>query len=213
MARSHFLEPVGLLALVLGMIASGGGGSSTLVAAKSGGIHFNYGSFGGGTAGLVLQGNASVGGADGAQAIWLTPDPSNSSRGQFANLVGRVVYGVPVAPTSFRTRFTFRLVTAPAAYGRAGDGLAFFLAPAASGDNGAPPAIPVGSEGEFLGLTSRWLPDSRRRFFAVEFDTFNNSYDPPTASHVGIDVNSLVSRKKKKGRNFSNRTILSISSH
>ncbi|KAI5054811.1 hypothetical protein GOP47_0029956 [Adiantum capillus-veneris] len=54
---------------------------------------------------------------------------------------------------------------------------------------------PPNSTGRYLGLqpehrSTRGSP----RFFAVEFDTFQNlEFDDPSASHIGIDVNSLNS--------------------
>jgi hypothetical protein len=75
--------------------------------------------------------------------------------------------------------------------------MAFFL-----GDY--PSALPPNSDGGALGLCSR--PDDclnnrtvvggedTDRFVAVEFDTFNDSWDPRvTYDHMGIDVNSIVS--------------------
>ncbi|KAF2296547.1 hypothetical protein GH714_040586 [Hevea brasiliensis] len=64
-----------------------------------------------------------------------------------------------------------------------GDGLAFFLAPV---------QFPAAREaGGGLGLarenhTSKWP------FLAIEFDSFSNSWDPPS-KHVGIDINSVIS--------------------
>ncbi|KAK6945843.1 Legume lectin domain [Dillenia turbinata] len=68
-----------------------------------------------------------------------------------------------------------------------GDGIAFFLAP-----NGSD--IPNGAAGSALGLTSgkQMFNTTANCFVAVEFDTFSNYWDPEF-SHVGININSLIS--------------------
>ncbi|KAL3326168.1 hypothetical protein AABB24_037069 [Solanum stoloniferum] len=90
--------------------------------------------------------------------------------------------------TDFSTHFSFGINS----QGRNlyADGLAFFLAPAGSRipDNHS-------AAGSGLGLAiDNGLNTSRNQpFVAVEFDTFNNAYDPPAGDHVGIDINSMVS--------------------
>ncbi|XP_059654638.1 L-type lectin-domain containing receptor kinase IX.1-like [Cornus florida] len=65
-----------------------------------------------------------------------------------------------------------------------GDGIAFFLAPAGS-------KIPdVEASGGNLGLRSDF--STEKSFVAVEFDIFQNSWDPEF-NHVGIDINSMTS--------------------
>ncbi|KAH0637784.1 hypothetical protein KY285_037456 [Solanum tuberosum] len=69
-----------------------------------------------------------------------------------------------------------------------GDGFAFFLAPAGS-------TIPYNTtRGGSLGLTSNneRLNSSSNHFVAVEFDTYQNLYDPK-GDHVGVDINSMQS--------------------
>jgi hypothetical protein len=71
-----------------------------------------------------------------------------------------------------------------------GEGLAFVIAPSLDGP-------PLGSHDGFLGLTNATLQASgsgpaANRFVAVEFDTFNQSYDP-SANHVGLDIGSVES--------------------
>jgi hypothetical protein len=138
--------------------------------------------------GLDLQGSTTASAAE--SAVWLTPDAQVS--GDRTNLVGRLVYSKPLrlgelgwsAPGArFETRFTFQLVTQPASYGHAADGLAFFLS--------SSPDIPSGSHGEYLGVQDP-SSSSSNRFVAIEFDTYQNGYDP-SASHVGLDVNTVVS--------------------
>ncbi|XP_019233767.1 PREDICTED: L-type lectin-domain containing receptor kinase IX.1-like [Nicotiana attenuata] len=88
--------------------------------------------------------------------------------------------------TDFTTHFSFSINSqGRTAYG---DGLAFFLAPAGS-------RIPENTTiGGSLGLTidTQQLNTSNNHFVAVEFDTFNNWYDPQ-GDHVGIDINSMQS--------------------
>ncbi|RVW75759.1 L-type lectin-domain containing receptor kinase IX.1 [Vitis vinifera] len=70
-----------------------------------------------------------------------------------------------------------------------GDGLAFFLAPNST-------RLPSDVTGGSLGLVSRnqTLNSTANHFFAVEFDTFPNAWDPKH-DHVGIDINSMKSAK------------------
>ncbi|XP_074570944.1 L-type lectin-domain containing receptor kinase IX.1-like [Curcuma longa] len=134
---------------------------------------------------LEFQGDASLQGAE----INLTSYPMLYS-------VGRAVHREPLrlwdAKTrelaDFTTRFSFVINAfdrSPAA--QHGDGLAFFLAT-------RPSTIPAYSRGAFLGLFGNSsLSEGGVKAVAVEFDTFRNAWDP-SADHVGIDVNSIVSR-------------------
>ena len=157
------------------------------------GLSFKYRSLAK-TNGFLLQQNATRSAS--GSAIWLTPDTRiTSDLSSLTDLVGRVVYKKPLklgalgwsaSGARFQTQFTFQLVTSHTSYGGAADGLAFFLAPTA--------AVPAGSQGEFLGIDDPSSSStSTERFFAVEFDTYQNSYDP-SASHVGIDINTVVSK-------------------
>ena len=52
------------------------------------------------------------------------------------------------------------------------------------------------SYGQWLGLVDgrdATLPSKDYSFVAIEFDTFQDAFDPGNANHVGIDVNSTVS--------------------
>lgn len=100
--------------------------------------------------------------------------------------VGRVLYSSPVhlwesstVVASFETDFTFSISsdsTTP------GDGLAFFIAPFDT-------KIPPNSGGSNLGL----FPSDN--VVAVEFDTYpNRDKGDPDYRHIGIDVNSIVSK-------------------
>ncbi|KAF4386876.1 hypothetical protein F8388_006831 [Cannabis sativa] len=90
--------------------------------------------------------------------------------------------------TDFTTNFTFSINGLGER--ETGDGLAFFIAPFES-------KIPDRSQGGCLGLTSQefWNDSSiASPFVAVEFDTYKNDWDPSPINHVGINVNSLISK-------------------
>ncbi|KAJ0077870.1 hypothetical protein Patl1_37068 [Pistacia atlantica] len=92
--------------------------------------------------------------------------------------------------TDFTTHFSFIIDSQNrSAYG---DGLTFFLAPQVS-------MIPVSAtRGGSFGLANddERLNSTSNPFFAVEFDIYQNHYDPPSSrEHVGIDINSLQSVK------------------
>jgi hypothetical protein len=85
----------------------------------------------------------------------------------------------------FTTHFSFVISTAA---NRSGDGLSFFIAPFDS-------SMPKDSAGGYLGLFSSKsaVNASGNQIVAVEFDNFKNEWDP-SDDHVGIDVNSIVSK-------------------
>ncbi|WVZ88319.1 hypothetical protein U9M48_034854 [Paspalum notatum var. saurae] len=98
--------------------------------------------------------------------------------------------GTKLLLASFTTSFTFRITPDPKQR-NTGDGMAFFLTPYPTATE-----IPPGSGGGNLGLLAgaNWTGDSRFRFVAVEFDTWNNG--PPadiSGNHMGIDNNTIVS--------------------
>lgn len=134
------------------------------------------------------------GGNNGGPLVWLTPqNPGNFSK---TFNVGWFIWKDPVnfrqkvgnqeVFTSFSTSFEFQIVTTES-YGNSGDGLAFFISPR--------DAPPHDSTGDLLGLVGR-SDSAPSPFFAVEFDTHMDAeMQDPSASHVGIDVNSLISRQ------------------
>ena len=90
-----------------------------------------------------------------------------------------------VRVVSFNTTFSMNVYYDGAV---PGEGLAFVIAPSLDGP-------PPGSHGGFLGLTNATLQaagSAANRFVAVEFDTFNQSYDP-SDNHVGLDIGTVVS--------------------
>ncbi|KAK1569270.1 hypothetical protein Q3G72_034718 [Acer saccharum] len=116
-------------------------------------------------------------------------------------MVGRASYSKPVRLwdratrnlTDFSTHFIFEIDSQNrTAYG---DGLAFFLVPQGS-------RIPNVTNGGSFGLINDDQPlnSTTNPFVAVEFDIYQNSWDPPR-EHVGIDINSM--------RSVSNLTWLS----
>ncbi|KAD4179204.1 hypothetical protein E3N88_27795 [Mikania micrantha] len=108
--------------------------------------------------------------------------------------IGRATYSEPLHLwdrgsrnlTDFSTRFTFTINSLNSS--RYGDGLAFFLAP-----NGSKVPDNVTNSGT-LGLTrnDEVLNSSSNPFVAVEFDVFQNTWDPKN-EHVGIDISSMDS--------------------
>ncbi|TVU09212.1 hypothetical protein EJB05_42660, partial [Eragrostis curvula] len=120
----------------------------------------------------------------------------NTFGADLSSSVGRVSYAHPVQlrdsatgeVASFTTAFSFAIHITDEK--NKGDGMAFFL-------GGYPPALPANSNGGALGLCTDYCVNKtagKDRFVAVEFDTFNDTWDPrETYDHVGIDVSSLVS--------------------
>jgi hypothetical protein len=113
-----------------------------------------------------------------------------------SNCSGRMSYNYPVPlydsitgeVASFATTFTFTIELAPNTTTK-GDGMTFFLA-------GYPSRVPPDSVGPLLGLTnnSQATASGQDRFLAVEFDTYDNTWDPVGANdHIGIDLNSIAS--------------------
>ncbi|XP_023744822.1 L-type lectin-domain containing receptor kinase IX.1 [Lactuca sativa] len=107
--------------------------------------------------------------------------------------IGRAVYSEPLHLwdhgsrnlTDFSTRFTFTINSLNSS--KYGDGLTFFLAP-----NGS--IVPENVTSGSLGLTGpdKELNSTGVQFVAVEFDVFQNAWDPKN-EHVGIDIGSMDS--------------------
>ncbi|CAN6210456.1 unnamed protein product [Urochloa humidicola] len=111
--------------------------------------------------------------------------------------VGRVWYARPVPLwdratrklANFNTTFSFQIKSGDDNGGAAGDGMAFFL-------SYYPSVTPPSSAGGTLGLLAGPIRNTSvsgdERIVAVEFDTHSNG-NWESSSHVGIDVNSLIS--------------------
>jgi hypothetical protein len=106
---------------------------------------------------------------------------------------GRASYAEPVRLwdaktgrlTDFTTHFSFSITAVNQS--DHGDGLSFFISPFQSD-------IPKNSSGGYLGLfgSATALNNSLNQIVAVEFDTYQNDWDP-SDDHVGINVNTIVS--------------------
>ncbi|CAN6181995.1 unnamed protein product [Urochloa humidicola] len=137
----------------------------------------------------------------------------NQKYDSITDSVGRVWYAQPVPLwdgatrelASFNTTFSFNITSGGG--GGGGDGMAFFL-------SYFPSVTPANSAGGNLGLFNKDISDNNgiatgdERVVAVEFDTYcNPAWDHYSSSHVGIDLNSIVSVATKDtdfpGRNLS----------
>ncbi|XP_022762391.1 L-type lectin-domain containing receptor kinase IX.1-like [Durio zibethinus] len=125
------------------------------------------------------------------QAIQLT---ANQRDLQMTASIGRATYNKPMHLwdkasgnlTDFTTRFTFVIDSQNST--SYGDGIAFFLEPKGS-------RIPDNvTKGGSLALASdgMQLNTTVNRFVAVEFDIYQNTWDPEH-EHVGVDINSMQS--------------------
>ncbi|MED6206402.1 hypothetical protein PIB30_026497 [Stylosanthes scabra] len=119
--------------------------------------------------------------------------------------VGRVTYSNPIRlwdrstgeVASLHTTFKF-LIDAPYTTPPA-DGLAFFIAPHNA-------TLPPDSYAALLGLFPG-PPDEihSNNIVAVEFDTFTNHvYQDPDYKHIGIDVNSIISKATTEWKYWRN---------
>ncbi|XBH73451.1 hypothetical protein VPH35_100546 [Triticum aestivum] len=140
---------------------------------------------------FILQGDAYFD----SQMIELT---KNDQSQKIHDSVGRVVYAQPVPLwdvatgklATFNTTFSFQIKPEDGAV--TGDGMAFFLG------HYPPTSIPNPIEnGRNLGLftnNSNTNATGNDRILAVELDTFLNTGIDTSNSHIGIDVNSIISR-------------------
>nr|CAD39661.2 OSJNBa0074B10.18 [Oryza sativa Japonica Group] len=120
---------------------------------------------------------------------------------------GRMSYGraVPLwdratnEVASFATDFVFKIVT-PDNVAR-GDGMAFFL-------SSYPSRVPPKPSGQSFGLIAgdaNDAGDGPDRFVAVEFDTYDDTFERPrpAGDHIGIDVSSVADSINTTSLNFS----------
>ncbi|XP_047335719.1 L-type lectin-domain containing receptor kinase IX.1-like [Impatiens glandulifera] len=149
-------------------------------------ISFTYPKFEPNTKGIFYQGDSFPA----PDALQITKNQRDKSLSQS---VGRASYYKPIrlwnATTGLLTDFTtqFSFIIKAVNPNISGDGLAFFIAPSQV-------KIPENSTGGYLGLFSKnsALTPDVNQMVAVEFDTYQNSWDP-SPDHVGINVNSIVS--------------------
>nr|2EIG_A Chain A, lectin [Lotus tetragonolobus]2EIG_B Chain B, lectin [Lotus tetragonolobus]2EIG_C Chain C, lectin [Lotus tetragonolobus]2EIG_D Chain D, lectin [Lotus tetragonolobus] len=134
---------------------------------------------------LIFQGDAKIW-TDGRLAMPTDPLVNRTT--------SHALYATPVPiwdsatgnVASFITSFSF-IVSNVQRYPPT-DGVVFFLAPWGT-------EIPPNSQGGYLGITDS--SNSQNQFVAVEFDSHPNVWDPKSlrSSHIGIDVNSIMSLK------------------
>ncbi|KAG5222232.1 L-type lectin-domain containing receptor kinase [Salix suchowensis] len=143
---------------------------------------------------LILSSNSYIA----EKAIQVTPDSHGAS---MANMSGRVLYRWPFRlwsiggkKASFNTTFVLNIKNMTPS---SGEGLAFILT--------AYRDVPVGSEGQWLGIVNPTLNGSMEaRTATVEFDTGKSFPDDLDDNHIGLDVNSVYSRTlvSLNGRNI-----------
>ncbi|XP_073126470.1 L-type lectin-domain containing receptor kinase IX.1-like [Henckelia pumila] len=124
------------------------------------------------------------------QGIQLTPNEVNVSR---SSRVGRATYIDPLHLwdknsrnlSDFSTHFSFVIDSSGGT--NFADGITFFFAPVYS-------SVKSDAFGGSMGLDTdnAYSNSSAGTFFAVEFDTYKNTFDP-LSPHVGININSMVS--------------------
>uniref|UniRef100_A0A0D9W218 non-specific serine/threonine protein kinase n=1 Tax=Leersia perrieri TaxID=77586 RepID=A0A0D9W218_9ORYZ len=121
----------------------------------------------------------------------------NSFSQEIQGCKGRMSYAHPVPfydnktgqVASFNTNFTFAILIDENTMNNKGDGMAFFI-------SRFPSTIPTNSGGGNLGLVDNQTRPAYGHggIVAVEFDTYNNSWDPQESfDHIGIDINSVES--------------------
>ncbi|PON98508.1 Serine/threonine protein kinase [Trema orientale] len=156
-----------------------------LLLTKGNSVSFSFPSFPANLAEIVFEGEAFANGP-----LQLT---RNDAIASLTSSVGRASYAKPVQLwdaktrrlTDFTSQFSFTIQALNASM--YGDGISFFIAPFES-------KIPQNSTGGLLALFSPQTAfnKSANSIVAVEFDSFQDSWDP-SSDHVGINVNSIVS--------------------
>ncbi|ERN18050.1 hypothetical protein AMTRI_Chr13g89510 [Amborella trichopoda] len=151
-------------------------------------VTFNFDSFPVSLPNISYEGDALPNGT----AIQVTRTQTGDN---LQDSVGRAFYKHPIrlwdSATGIVSDFTthFEFVIDSSDMSKSGDGLAFFLA--------ANSTIPSKSWGGQLALFDSSLDNnSVSRVVAVEFDTYQNEWDP-TRNHIGIDINSVVSKASR----------------
>jgi len=155
-------------------------------------VSFNITNFSTSKSSFSLQGSSAVL-PSGVVTITNPGDPKN--------VVGRILHYTPVPiwdsttgnVASFITSFTFKVVDYKNM--KPASGLVFILTPPDRAN------IPGNSVGGNLGVVDGNSPHNQ--FVGVEFDTGSSGSWDPKHSHVGIDVNSLISLKTVKWNRVS----------
>ncbi|KAK9033903.1 hypothetical protein V6N11_050084 [Hibiscus sabdariffa] len=139
-------------------------------------------------------------------ALQLTPDTMNEAMLDIHyNKSGRIMFNQPFrlwssndTLASFTSFFVINIFRDD--NWTAGHGLAFLIAPNAS-------TMPDSSYGRWLGLTNASTDGSRdNQIVAIEFDTLRQPDLDPDGNHIGLDINSVDS-KKVASLNDSNITL------
>ncbi|KAF9587237.1 hypothetical protein IFM89_039545 [Coptis chinensis] len=128
-------------------------------------------------------------------ALQITPDSINDVF-VLQHKSGRVLFSQPFKLwegdinstsekiASFNTSFFINIFRSPNT--TAGEGFAFIIAPDLD-------AVPLGSEGQYLGLTNATTDGlSSNHLIALELDTVEQDFDPDD-NHMGLDLNSIRS--------------------
>ncbi|XP_073131621.1 lectin beta-1 and beta-2 chains-like [Henckelia pumila] len=133
------------------------------------------------------------------QGIQLTLNEVNVSR---SSRVGRATYIDPLHLwdknsgnlSDFSTHFSFVIDSSGGT--NFADGITFFFAPVYS-------SVKSDAFGGSMGLDTdnAYSNSSAGTFFAVEFDTYKNTFDP-SSPHVGININSMVSVATADWQNY-----------
>ena len=154
-------------------------------------VSFSFSLFNEDDPSIVLLSNASI--SDGVLRLTNTDQLGKP----VPHSVGRAVHITPIhlwdktsgELADFSSGFSF--VVNPNGSTLHADGFAFFLAPADL-------HLPKNSSGGYLGLFNpeTALDPSKNEIVAIEFDSYNNDWDPNSPSqspHIGIDVDSIKS--------------------
>ncbi|KAK8586124.1 hypothetical protein V6N13_130648 [Hibiscus sabdariffa] len=128
-------------------------------------------------------------------ALQLTPDTINAGMLSIHyNKSGRIMYNKPLrlwssnhTLASFTSFFVINIFRSQ--NWTAGHGLAFLIAPNAT-------TMPADSYGHWLGLTNASTDGSNdNQIVAIEFDTLRQPGFDPDDDHIGLDINSVESKK------------------
>ncbi|XP_057812426.1 mannose/glucose-specific lectin Cramoll-like [Salvia miltiorrhiza] len=152
--------------------------------ARSQSTAFTYDFWGDQPTDLLYQGDAHF--PSDSTFLRMTNTTSSGSAVQYS--VGRAVYSAPItfweagAQVDFETTLTFA-VTPNAGDTNPADGVTFFIAPV---------GLPLGFTGGCFGIFNS--SGVGPAVFAVEFDVFSNPGVDPSYRHIGIDIESNVSK-------------------